>query len=84
MFVVLCVVEEVGVKFGYEVGYIICFEDCINDKTRVKYMTDGMFLREFLGELDLLLYVVMMVDEVYECMLYIDVFFGFVKDIVRF
>ena len=36
-----------------QVGYSIRFEDCTSDKTQIKYMTDGMLLREFLGEPDL-------------------------------
>ncbi len=34
-------------------GYSIRFEDCTSDKTIIKYMTDGMLLREFLSEPDL-------------------------------
>lgn len=40
----------------HQVGYSIRFEDCTSDKTLVKYMTDGMLLREFLGEPDLAAY----------------------------
>lgn len=47
------VAEEMCVKLGNEVGYSIRFEDCCSEKTVVKYMTDGMLLREFLGEPDL-------------------------------
>ena len=36
-----------------QVGYSIRFEDCTSERTLVKYMTDGMLLREFLGEPDL-------------------------------
>lgn len=36
-----------------QVGYSIRFEDCTSEKTVLKYMTDGMLLREFLGEPDL-------------------------------
>jgi hypothetical protein len=39
-----------------QVGYSIRFEDCTSDKTIVKYMTDGMLLREFLSEPDLASY----------------------------
>jgi pre-mRNA-splicing factor ATP-dependent RNA helicase DHX16 len=56
------VATEAGVKLGNEVGYSIRFEDCTSDKTKLKYMTDGMLLREFLGEPDLASYAVMMVD----------------------
>jgi HrpA-like RNA helicase len=40
--------EEMGVRLGQEVGYSIRFEDCTSAKTIVKYMTDGMLLRECL------------------------------------
>ncbi len=50
------VATEMGVKLGHEVGYSIRFEDCTSDKTVLKYMTDGMLLREFLGEPDLASY----------------------------
>jgi pre-mRNA-splicing factor ATP-dependent RNA helicase DHX16 len=78
------VAEEAGVKLGNEVGYSIRFEDCTSDKTKLKYMTDGMLLREFLGEPDLASYSVMMVDEAHERTLHTDVLFGLVKDIARF
>lgn len=39
-----------------QVGYSIRFEDCTSEKTLIKYMTDGMLLREFLGEPDLASY----------------------------
>ena len=39
-----------------QVGYSIRFEDCTSDKTIIKYMTDGMLLREFLSEPDLASY----------------------------
>jgi pre-mRNA-splicing factor ATP-dependent RNA helicase DHX16 len=78
------VAQEVGVKLGAEVGYSIRFEDCTSDETVVKYMTDGMLLREFLTEPDLRSYSVIMVDEAHERTLHTDVLFGLVKDIVRF
>ncbi|MEW5302705.1 MAG: hypothetical protein WDW36_005459 [Sanguina aurantia] len=78
------VAQEMGVKLGAEVGYSIRFEDCTSDKTLVKYMTDGMLLREFLGEPDLASYSVMIIDEAHERTLHTDVLFGLVKDIARF
>ncbi|KAL9243279.1 hypothetical protein vseg_017186 [Gypsophila vaccaria] len=76
--------EEMGVKLGHEVGYSIRFEDCTSDKTILKYMTDGMLLREFLGEPDLASYSVIMVDEAHERTLSTDILFGLVKDVARF
>ncbi|CAM6098163.1 unnamed protein product [Calypogeia fissa] len=78
------VAEEMGVKLGHEVGYSIRFEDCTSEKTILKYMTDGMLLREFLGEPDLASYSVMIVDEAHERTVSTDVLFGLVKDITRF
>jgi len=78
------VAEEMGVKLGNEVGYSIRFEDCCSEKTIVKYMTDGMLLREFLGEPDLNSYSVMIIDEAHERTLHTDILFGLVKDISRF
>ncbi|XP_037082662.1 LOW QUALITY PROTEIN: pre-mRNA-splicing factor ATP-dependent RNA helicase DHX16-like [Pollicipes pollicipes] len=78
------VAEELGVKLGNEVGYSIRFEDCTSERTRLKYMTDGMLLREFLSEPDLASYSVMIIDEAHERTLHTDVLFGLMKDIARF
>jgi len=38
------VAEELNFKLGAEVGYSIRFEDCTSERTKLKYMTDGMNL----------------------------------------
>ena len=73
------VAEEVGTKVGYEVGYSIRFEDCTSDKTVIKYMTDGMLLREFLTEPDLAGYSALIIDEAHERTLSTDILFALVK-----
>lgn len=45
--------EEMKVVLGDEVGYSIRFEDCTSSKTIIKYMTDGVLLRESLNDNDL-------------------------------
>ena len=40
------VAEEMDVQLGEQVGYSIRFEDVTGPKTMLKYMTDGMLLRE--------------------------------------
>ena len=40
--------EEFGCRLGEEVGYAIRFEDCTSKDTVIKYMTDGMLLRDCL------------------------------------
>ncbi|RHZ81211.1 hypothetical protein Glove_123g207 [Diversispora epigaea] len=77
------VADEMGVKLGYEVGYSIRFEDCTSDKTELKYMTDGMLLREFLTEPLLESYSCLIIDEAHERTLHTDILFGLVKDIAR-
>ncbi|XP_037804248.1 pre-mRNA-splicing factor ATP-dependent RNA helicase DHX16-like [Penaeus monodon] len=76
--------EEMGKKLGNEVGYSIRFEDCTSDRTRIKYMTDGMLLREFLMDPSLEGYSVMIIDEAHERTLHTDILFGLLKDITRF
>lgn len=78
------VAQEMGIKLGNEVGYSIRFEDCTSERTLIKYMTDGMLLREFLSEPDLAGYKVIIVDEAHERTLHTDILFGLVKDIARF
>ena len=78
------VADEMGTKVGNEVGYSIRFEDATSDKTVLKYMTDGMLLREFLTEPDLGGYSALMIDEAHERTLHTDILFGLVKDIARF
>lgn len=78
------VADESHTKLGNEVGYSIRFEDCTSDRTKLKYMTDGMLLREFLSEPDLQAYSVMMIDEAHERTLHTDILFGLVKDIAAF
>ena len=41
------------VPLGGLVGYAIRFEDCTSKSTRIKYMTDGVLLRESLVDPDL-------------------------------
>ncbi|CDW55458.1 pre mRNA splicing factor ATP dependent [Trichuris trichiura] len=78
------VATEMNVKLGMEVGYSIRFEDCTSERTAIKYMTDGMLLREFLSEPDMQAYNVMIIDEAHERTLHTDILFGLVKDIARF
>ncbi|OQV17529.1 putative pre-mRNA-splicing factor ATP-dependent RNA helicase DHX16 [Hypsibius exemplaris] len=78
------VAEETSTKLGNEVGYSIRFEDCTSERTVLKYMTDGMLLREFLGEPDMASYCVLIIDEAHERTLHTDILFGLVKDIARF
>lgn len=77
------VAEEMGTKIGNEVGYAIRFEDNTSDKTILKYMTDGMLLRELLTEPDLGQYSALMIDEAHERTVPTDIACGLLKDIAK-
>jgi hypothetical protein len=73
------VAEEMGCILGEEVGYSIRFEDVTSPKTRIKYMTDGMLVREALMDPLLRRYSVIMIDEAHERGLYTDILMGLLK-----
>ena len=74
--------EEMECELGGLVGYSIRFEDCTSDKTRIKYMTDGVLLRESLNEGDLDRYSAIILDEAHERSLSTDVLMGLLKKIL--
>ncbi|KAL5821242.1 hypothetical protein ACOSQ3_023124 [Xanthoceras sorbifolium] len=77
------VAEEFGCRLGEEVGYAIRFEDCTGPDTVIKYMTDGMLLREILIDENLSQYSVIMLDEAHERTIHTDVLFGLLKQLVK-
>jgi pre-mRNA-splicing factor ATP-dependent RNA helicase DHX38/PRP16 len=42
--------EEMQCELGSKVGYSIRFEDVTSKDTKIKYMTDGVLLRESLND----------------------------------
>ena len=77
------VAEELGCKLGEEVGYSIRFEDLTSAKTRIKFLTDGLLLREALADPLLSRYSVVMVDEAHERSLSTDILLGILKKISK-
>ncbi|KAF1779527.1 P-loop containing nucleoside triphosphate hydrolase [Phytophthora cactorum] len=75
--------EEMEVPLGEEVGYAIRFEDLTSDKTIIKYMTEGVLLRESLRESDLDSYSCVIMDEAHERALNTDVLFGILRKVVQ-
>ena len=76
------VAEEFGCRLGQEVGYSIRFEDCTSSETVIKYMTDGMLLRECLVDTNLSRYSLIMLDEAHERTISTDVLFGLLKGLL--
>jgi pre-mRNA-splicing factor ATP-dependent RNA helicase DHX38/PRP16 len=73
--------DEMGTKLGQEIGYAIRFEDCTSEKTVIKYMTDGILLRESLRDSDLDNYSAIIMDEAHERSLSTDVLFGLLREV---
>ena len=77
------VAEEMDVKLGEEVGYSIRFENKTSNKTILKYMTDGMLLREAMEDHDLSRYSCIILDEAHERTLATDILMGLLKQVVK-
>lgn len=63
-------------------GYTIRFEDKTSPKTVLKYMTDGMLLREAMTDPMLSRYGVVILDEAHERTLSTDILFGLIKEVM--
>ncbi|XP_075103390.1 pre-mRNA-splicing factor ATP-dependent RNA helicase DEAH10 isoform X1 [Nicotiana tabacum] len=75
--------EECGVPLGQKVGYAIRFEDVTSGLTKIKYMTDGLLLREALLDPYLSKYSVIIVDEAHERTIHTDVLLGLLKNVQK-
>ena len=73
------VASERRCRVGDEVGYAVRFDDCTSARTRIKYMTDGILVRECLQDATLSRYAVVMLDEAHERSLSTDILLGLVK-----
>lgn len=76
------VAAEMDVKLGEEVGYSIRFEDMTSPKTIMKYMTDGMLLREAMNDHNLSRYSTIILDEAHERTMATDILMGLLKEVV--
>lgn len=77
------VAEEMATQLKQVVGYAIRFEDCTSPETKIKYMTDGVLLRESLNDPDLEQYSAVIMDEAHERSLHTDVLFGILKKVCQ-
>lgn len=75
------VADEMDVDIGSEVGYNIRFENNTSNKTILKYMTDGMLLREAMEDHELSRYSCIILDEAHERTLATDILMGLLKKV---
>jgi len=77
------VADEMDVNLGDSVGYSIRFEDNTGPQTLLKFMTDGMLLREAMTDPMLERMSVIVLDEAHERTLSTDVLMGLLKELLR-
>jgi pre-mRNA-splicing factor ATP-dependent RNA helicase DHX15/PRP43 len=74
----------VPVSLGKQLGYSIRFEDMTEPGTTfLKYMTDGMLLREAMNDPELKQYSTIILDEAHERTLATDILMGLLKSLAK-
>ncbi|EJD74781.1 D-tyrosyl-tRNA(Tyr) deacylase [Loa loa] len=76
------VAEEKSCKLGTDVGYVVRFDDMTDSETKIKYMTDGILLREFMSDPLLTQYSILMIDEAHERSINTDVTLGLLRKVI--
>ncbi|KAI5968562.1 prh1 [Candida margitis] len=74
--------EEYGCKLGSDVGYQVRFTNMSNPRTKLKYLTDGMLLREIMLDRELKKYSTIILDEAHERTILTDLIMGFLKSLI--
>ena len=73
--------DELG-GLSEKVAYQIRFDSSVSDKTAIKFMTDGILIREIANDFALLEYSVIIIDEAHERSANTDILIGMVSRIV--
>lgn len=74
--------EEYGCKLGDQVGYQVRFANVTSPSTKLKYLTDGMLLRELMLDKELKKYSCIVIDEAHERTVLTDMILGFLKQLL--
>ncbi|KAI1458419.1 P-loop containing nucleoside triphosphate hydrolase protein [Annulohypoxylon moriforme] len=78
--------KRVGQELGDQsetVAYQIRFEGTVNEKTAVKFMTDGVLLREVANDIALRKYSAVIIDEAHERSVNTDILIGMLSRVVK-
>lgn len=76
------VAQEFGSRVSDKVGYSVRFDNASTPKTRLKYLTDGMLLRELMMNKHLREYSVVIIDEAHERTVLTDLIMGLLKTLI--
>jgi pre-mRNA-splicing factor ATP-dependent RNA helicase DHX15/PRP43 len=74
--------QEMEVELGEQVGYTVRFDDKTSKNTLIKYVTDGLLLKEATTDHTLKKYQIIIIDEAHERTLSTDILFGFLKELI--
>jgi len=75
--------QEMEVELGEQVGYTVRFDDKTSKNTLIKYVTDGLLLKEATIDHTLKKYQIIIIDEAHERTLSTDILFGFLKELME-
>ncbi|KAL0692594.1 hypothetical protein Bca4012_059774 [Brassica carinata] len=77
------VAHELGVRLGQEVGFQVRYDKKIGENSAIKFMTDGILLREVKSDLLLRRYSVIILDEAHERSLNTDILIGMLTRAIK-
>ena len=76
------VAEELDSKIGDIVGYSVRFKEKMSKKTKIKFVTDGMLVRECILDQNLEKYNYIILDEIHERSIHTDILMMICKDLL--
>ncbi|XP_038988464.1 probable pre-mRNA-splicing factor ATP-dependent RNA helicase DEAH2 isoform X2 [Phoenix dactylifera] len=76
------VAQEMNANLGDKVGYSVQFEDFCSPKTVLRYLTDGVLLRQALSDRFLEMYGVIILDEAHLRTLATDILLAYLKKLL--
>lgn len=83
VFVAKRVAQELGPNHGSKVAHQIQFESTVSQDTEIKFMTEGILLRELYADFSLLKYEIIILDEAHERSMNTDILIGMLSRVVR-
>lgn len=77
------VAEDMDTKVGNLVGYSVRFDNACSKRTKLRFVTDGIILKEILFDKELKKYNCIIIDEAHERSLNIDILLGYCKMLLK-